>query len=79
METKKWIYEVRYTDGEEYAYTEKDGTVTSTKLPDVRVEAENRLNAVVEAAKKWGVGWTGVARGVECEIIGPAKKKGGAK
>ena len=41
-----------------------------------RVEAENRLNAVVAAARKWGVGWTGVARGVECEIIGPAKKKG---
>lgn len=42
----------------------------------MRVEAENRLNAVVAAAQKWGVGWTGVARGVECEIIGPAKKKG---
>ena len=75
MAPKKWIYAVKYTGGEEYAYTEQDGTVTSRKLPDVRVEAENRLNAVVEAAKKWGVGWTGVARGVECEVIGPAKKK----
>lgn len=76
MAAKKWIYEVKYTDGEEYTYTAPDGKLKSKKLPTVRVEAENRLNAVVAAAKKWGVGWTGVARGVECEIIGPAKKKG---
>ena len=76
MAAKKWIYEVKYTDGEEYTYTAPDGKLKSKKLPTVRVEAENRLNAVVAAAQKWGVGWTGVARGVECEIIGPAKKKG---
>lgn len=76
MEAKKWIYEVKYIDGEEYAYTAPDGKLKSKKLPTVRVEAENWLNAVVAAARKWGVVWTGVARGVECEIIGPAKKKG---
>lgn len=76
MAAKKWIYEVKYTDGEEYTYTAPDGKPKSKKLPTVRVEAENRLNAVVAAARKWGVGWAGVARGVECEIIGPAKKKG---
>lgn len=76
MAAKKWIYEVKYTDGEEYTYTAPDGKPKSKKLPTVRVEAENRLNAVVAAAQKWGVGWTGVARGIECEIIGPAKKKG---
>ena len=59
-----------------FAATMPDGKLKSKKLPTVRVEAENRLNAVVAAAQKWGVGWTGVARGVECEIIGPAKKKG---
>lgn len=74
MAAKKWIYEVKYTDGEEYTYTALDGKLKSKKLLTVRVEAENRLNAVVAAAQKWGVGWTGVARGVECEIIGPAKK-----
>lgn len=76
MAAKKWIYEVKYTDGEEYAYTAPGGKLKRKKLPTVRVEAENRLNAVVAAAQKWGVGWIGVARGVECEIIGPAKKKG---
>ena len=56
MAAKKWIYEVKYTDGEEYAYTAPDGKLKSKKLPTVRVEAENRLNAVVAAAQKWGVG-----------------------
>ena len=50
MAAKKWIYEVKYTDGEEYAYTAPDGKLKSKKLPTVRVEAENRLNAVVAAA-----------------------------
>lgn len=56
MAAKKWIYEVKYTDGEEYTYTAPDGKLKSKKLPTVRVEAENRLNAVVAAAQKWGVG-----------------------
>ena len=53
MAAKKWIYEVKYTDGEEYTYTAPDGKLKSKKLPTVRVEAENRLNAVVAAAQKW--------------------------
>ena len=79
MGPRKWVYEVKYTAGGEYVCTEEDGTVTSRKLPTVRVEAGSRLNAVAAAAKKWGVGWTGVARVVECEIIGPARKKGEKK
>ena len=51
MAAKKWIYEVKYTDGEEYTYTAPDGKLKSKKLPTVRVEAENRLNAVVAAAR----------------------------
>ena len=50
MAAKKWIYEVKYTDGEEYTYTAPDGKLKSKKLPTVRVEAENRLNAVVAAS-----------------------------
>ena len=32
MAAKKWIYEVKYTDGEEYTYTAPDGKLKSKKL-----------------------------------------------
>ncbi len=42
----------------------------------VRVEAEDRLHAVVEAAHAWGiVRWTDVARECKAELLGEAPKK----
>lgn len=43
---------------------------------EVRVEAPDRLHAVVEAAHAWGVlMWTSVARECETKKIGPAPAK----
>lgn len=42
----------------------------------VRVEAQDRLHAVVEAAHAWGiVKWTDVARECKAEIVGETKEK----
>ena len=42
---------------------------------ETEVTAEDRLHAITGAAKSWGVRWTGIARGCECERLGPAAKK----
>lgn len=42
---------------------------------ETEVTAEDRLHAITEAAKSWGVRWTGIARGCECERLGMAAEK----
>ena len=39
---------------------------------EVRVTAPDRLNAIVGAARIWGVPWTSVGRECETKKIGPA-------
>lgn len=39
---------------------------------EIEVTARDRLHAVCEAGKAWGTGWTAIARGCDCEKMGPA-------
>lgn len=41
---------------------------------EIQVAAEDRLHAVCQAGKKWGVRWTDIARECACERLGPAPK-----
>lgn len=41
----------------------------------VEVEAHQRYDAVVEAAKEWGLRWTTIARDCRVTELGPAPRK----
>lgn len=48
--------------------------VTHPELGESIVVAEDKLRAVGEAAKGWGVAWTSIARQCEFEVLGEAVK-----
>ena len=50
-------------------------TVQHQEHETVTVEAETRLNAIVTAARLWGVYWTDVGRECTAVIKGEIKKK----
>ena len=44
---------------------------------DVEVEAEDRLRAIIAAAKVWGVRWLSIAHECRTKKLGPAKEAEG--
>lgn len=49
--------------------------VRHEKHGETTVNGENRYEAVIAAARKWGVAWSSIAR--ECEFIQLAEDSGG--